>query len=87
MKNIPVSTVCKNQYVIVLNDYLYVGVVSMVGVSCFSVTTTWSNDPIKHSTVYFHINRRNFTIIYKSSFPLDYTDLTDILEDHPELLI
>lgn len=40
MKNITVSTVCKNQYVIALNDYLYVGVVNMVGVSCFSVTTT-----------------------------------------------
>ena len=40
MKNIPVYAVCKNQYVIVLNDYFYVGVVSMVGVSCFSVTTT-----------------------------------------------
>ena len=87
MKNIPVSTVCRDQYVIVFSDYLYIGIVDMVYASCFSITTTWSNNPIKHSTIYFHADHRDFAIIYKSSFPLDYTDLPDILKDHPELLI
>ena len=87
MKNIPVSTVCRGQYVIVLSNYLYIGIVDMAGISCLSITATWSNAPSKHATIYFHVDHRNFTIIYKSSFPLDYTDLSDILKDRPELLI
>lgn len=90
MKNIPLSTVCRGQYVIVLSNHLYIGrVTDTAGHANLSIDTIWSNAPAKGRIIHsnFCYDIRNFTIIYKSSFPLDYTDLTDILKDHPELLI
>ena len=89
MKNIPLSTVCRGQYVIILSKHLYIGkVIDSPDYAKLSINTIWSNAPARGRI--FHSNftdAREFTVIFKSSFPLDYTDLADILKDHPELLI
>lgn len=93
MKNIPLSSVCYNQYVMVYcHVYLYIGKVTVPQHGAdLSIETIWTNHP---STPEGKITRSNFynkyskfQIFYKSSFPLDYDDLQDILQDYPELLI
>lgn len=93
MKNIPTSSVHCGQYVMVLrNNYLYIGQATHKNQAAdLSISVNWTNKPaletghITHAN--FYLQDKNFQIFYKSSFPLDYVDLVDILQNDPELLL
>lgn len=93
MKNIPLSSVCYSQYVMIYcHVYLYIGKVTVPQHGAdLSIETIWTNHPstpgCKITRSNFYNKYSKFQVFYKSSFPLGYTDLADILKDYPELLI